>query len=171
MCFYVSDIDECKTLKARCGNRCRNTVGSYYCDKCPRGFTEGRDGVCIGQLRSYELPEYHFTLNIENISHNFPIIFSGSRPLHFIPAGLKKRGTGDEKESLWEHFKNCIMTNRLDTSWWLLPKINFAKCQCLFCAKFRPNSKMSGKFIEQRRASFKYLSYDMNCPPFTATIF
>ncbi|KAM7447354.1 hypothetical protein ABFA07_004370 [Porites harrisoni] len=41
------DIDECKTLKARCGNRCRNTVGSYYCDKCPRGFTEGRDGVCI----------------------------------------------------------------------------------------------------------------------------
>ncbi|CAH3030824.1 unnamed protein product, partial [Porites evermanni] len=64
------DIDECKTLKARCGNRCRNTVGSYYCDKCPRGFTEGRDGVCIGP-----------------------------RPLHFIPAGLKKRGTGDEKET------------------------------------------------------------------------
>ena len=134
--FCVSDIDECKTLKARCGNRCRNTVGSYYCDKCPRGFTEGRDGVCIGQLRPY------FPL--------FSIIFSGPRPLHFIPAGLKKRGTGDEKESLWEHFKNCIMINWLDTSWWLLPKINIAKCQCFFCAKFRPiNSKMSGEFMEQ----------------------
>ena len=59
--FCVSDIDECKTLKARCGNRCRNTVGSYYCDNCPRGFTEGRDGVCIGQLRPY------FPL----FSHNF----------------------------------------------------------------------------------------------------
>ena len=83
--------------------------------------------------------------NIEKISHNFPIIFSGPRPLHFIPAGLKKRGTGDEKERLWEHFKNCIMTNWLDTSWWLLSKINFAKCRCFFCAKFRPNSKMSGE--------------------------
>ena len=75
ICLYLSDIDECKTLKARCGNRCRNTVGSYYCDKCPRGFTEGRDGVCIGQLRPYELPEYHFTIHAiwKKISHYFSV--------------------------------------------------------------------------------------------------
>ncbi|KAJ7393563.1 Hemicentin 2 [Desmophyllum pertusum] len=40
------DVDECKSSKARCGHRCRNTVGSFHCVPCPPGYTEGRDGAC-----------------------------------------------------------------------------------------------------------------------------
>ena len=46
----IADVDECKSLRANCqGRRCQNTVGSYYCTKCPKGYSEGRGGACIGQ--------------------------------------------------------------------------------------------------------------------------
>ncbi|XP_078374225.1 thrombospondin-4-like [Oculina patagonica] len=41
------DEDECKSRKARSGKRCRNTIGSFHCVPCPRGYTEGKNGQCL----------------------------------------------------------------------------------------------------------------------------
>ena len=99
--------------------------------------------------------------NIEKISHNFPIIFSGPRPPHFTPAGLKKRGTGDEKESLWQHFKNCIMTKL--TGHELMAATQNKHCQMpmFFLRKFSPYLQNERRIHRAERRLNIFLWYEL----------
>ncbi len=52
--ILFKDIDECKHNSSLCSMYyfCANTPGSYYCNRCPSGFTSTKDGSsCIGMLQ------------------------------------------------------------------------------------------------------------------------
>ena len=53
MCL-LSDVDECHDSLDNCDDRtviCRNTIGSFVCDLCPRGFMSNEaNEECIGKI-------------------------------------------------------------------------------------------------------------------------
>lgn len=48
---HVSDINECLVNKGGCNQRCRNTIGSYYCQCSPQyGISQDDRHTCEGTI-------------------------------------------------------------------------------------------------------------------------
>ena len=67
MNILLTDIDECLTENAGCGQICTNTMGSFVCS-CNQGFTLSSDGRnCTGKLQTYLSWQSHNLARIRDI--------------------------------------------------------------------------------------------------------